>query len=509
MISLTMWASSHHAKANRTPGSQRLWRSTGFLRGPMGNRPPSTATVATVAALGAAAGYLAYAAYNYQQGDSTDQTPVAVEVASHESGDQADDDVDEDEDGITNLAVEDFSHVTAKTLIQTFCVAVMAVLMVITLVVSLLHSQVPTDLPMFAPLFWSTIGVGLTTSGIPFRASSPRNVTKGESNSEAHLVTEQPTSKPTNEGSDCRETPADSNGEDGGTQSPGFPNADDERKVDDEVGPNIETLDPRWSPSTASFQVRGKYYLDASHAEYKKKISSMDPLYEAMHVTVRRTEAGEMLNVNDIQDLPDCVLNEQRKGEGDSKGMTGTIPNILLLHKILPVEQPSIWGNATQENSPSIHLLAYFKLSDHAKENILSESNNNVASLLKNWIEPQDPLYDQWKTIIQLQNPEKIDIGMVGNQLIKQYNGKPFLSYGSASRDVLPNDKILVTVDVYKFSYAMRNFYISILQNRDPSVLNNAIVDMAFFLEGRKAEHLPEQILGSFAINDLRLLQQQ
>ena len=70
---------------------------------------------------------------------------------------------------------------------------------------------------------------------------------------------------------------------------------------------------------------------------------------------------------------------------------------------------------------------------------------------------------------------------MVGNQLIKQYNGKPFLSYGSADRDVFPNDKIVVTVDVYKFSYAMRNFYFSILQTEDPSVLNNAVVDMAFF----------------------------
>ena len=140
----------------------------------------------------------------------------------------------------------------------------------------------------------------------------------------------------------------------------------------------------RWSPCTASFQIRGKHYLDASHAEYKKKISSTDPLYEVIHLTVRRTNAGEMLNVNDVQDLPECVVSEQCKGNGESKGMTGTIPNILLLHQILPVEQPSIWSNATKENSPSIHLLAYFKLSDRAKENILSNSNGSIASLLKN-----------------------------------------------------------------------------------------------------------------------------
>eukprot|EP00944_MAST-04C_sp_MAST-4C-sp1_P000011 g11.t1 len=473
----------------------------------MGNRPPSTTTVATVAALGAAAGYLAYAAYNYQQGDSRGQTPIAVEAASPASEDPVDDDVDQEEDELPGLVVEDSSHISAQTLIQTFCVAVLAVLMVITLVVSLLHSQVPTDLPMFAPLFWSTVGVGLTTSGIPFRLSNPPNAKKRGGNSEAKLPAENVTSPPTTDGDDRREIQASNRREDNGEEAPSLPNPDDERKVDDEDESDNQSAGLRWSPCTASFQIRGKHYLDASHAEYKKKISSTDPLYEVIHLTVRRTNAGEMLNVNDVQDLPECVVSEQCKGNGESKGMTGTIPNILLLHQILPVEQPSIWSNATKENSPSIHLLAYFKLSDRAKENILSNSNGSIASLLKTWIEPHDPLYDQWKTIIQLQNPEKVDIGMVGNQLIKQYNGKPFLSYGSADRDVFPNDKIVVTVDVYKFSYAMRNFYFSILQTEDPSVLNNAVVDMAFFLEGRVAAHLPEQILGSFAINDLRLLQ--
>ena len=472
----------------------------------MGNRPPSTTTVATVAALGAAAGYLAYAAYNYQQGDSRGQTPIAVEAASPASEDPVDDDVDQEEDELPGLVVEDSSHISAQTLIQTFCVAVLAVLMVITLVVSLLHSQVPTDLPMFAPLFWSTVGVGLTTSGIPFRLSNPPNAKKRReivkrSCQPKTLLRHQPLTatiavksklliveKTMEKKHQVCRTPTTS------AKWTMKMNPTISRRAYDGLRAQLHF---RFAENTILMQVM----------QSTKKISSTDPLYEVIHLTVRRTNAGEMLNVNDVQDLPECVVSEQCKGNGESKGMTGTIPNILLLHQILPVEQPSIWSNATKENSPSIHLLAYFKLSDRAKENILSNSNGSIASLLKTWIEPHDPLYDQWKTIIQLQNPEKVDIGMVGNQLIKQYNGKPFLSYGSADRDVFPNDKIVVTVDVYKFSYAMRNFYFSILQTEDPSVLNNAVVDMAFFLEGRVAAHLPEQILGSFAINDLRLLQ--
>ena len=191
-------------------------------------------------------------------------------------------------------------------------------------------------------------------------------------------------------------------------------------------------------------------------------------------------------------------ISERSNTDEDFKGMTSTLPNILLLHQILPVDQPSLWSTTTKEDSPSVHLLVYFKLTEKTKQSILSEESNNVSSLLKTWIEPHDPLFDHWKTIIKLRNPEKIDIGIIGNQLIRQSNGKPFLSYGSAQRDVYPNDKIVVTVDAYKFTYAMRNFYYNVLQTEDSRVLKNAIIDMAFFIEGRRPEHLPEQILGSF-----------
>ena len=93
----------------------------------MGNRPPST-TVATVAKL-SSSGYLAYAAYNYQQGDSGGD-PV-VEVASSTSADPVDDDVEQEEHELADLVVEDSSHISVQSFIQTF-VAVLAVLLVIT-----------------------------------------------------------------------------------------------------------------------------------------------------------------------------------------------------------------------------------------------------------------------------------------------------------------------------------------------------------------------------------------
>ena len=72
-------------------------------------------------------------------------------------------------------------------------------------------------------------------------------------------------------------------------------------------------------PVHSFIQIRGKHYLDASHAG-TKKISSTDPLYEVIHLTVRRTNAGEMLNVNDVQDLPECVVANNVKGMVNRKG---------------------------------------------------------------------------------------------------------------------------------------------------------------------------------------------
>ena len=269
-------------------------------------------------------------------GATPEGTPIAVEAASSTSGDPVDDDVDQEEEELADLVVEDSSHISAQTLIQTFCVAVLAVLMVITLVVSLLHSQVPTDLPMFAPLFWSTVGVGLTTSGIPFRVSSPsmrrkwREIMEPSCQSKmllphdpltatiavkSELVTIEKRVEKNHLA--CR-TPTTS------------------AKWTMKVGPTISRrtlvglhaqLHFRYVENTILMQVM----------QSTKKRSSTDPLYDVMHLTVRRTKAGEVLNVDDIQDLPECVLSEQcKKGEGESKGMTGTIPNILLLHQILP-----------------------------------------------------------------------------------------------------------------------------------------------------------------------------
>jgi len=485
----------------------------------MGNRP--TTAVATIAAIGTA-GYFVYRNYTADNNNNNNNRNSENNISNNEEfeieneeGDDSIRDIDEIRQGSGTMELQQVNTSTMqqRTLIQILCVAILTVLAIITLIVSLLRQEMPTDLPLFVPLFWTTIGIGIATTGAQQRQTNKSNM-KIENNNDFD----------NNDDDDFNPL-----SESGPEEAP----ADDERKVDDDDDDdddNIISIDEnnsnnnnnnnnlqQWSPSDEIFQIRGKHYLDKQHVDYKVKVSSSPSLYEPLYLTVRRTNAGETIDIHNIEGLPESVINEQNKVNSDNndnddadefKGMTSTLPNILLLHQILPVEQPSVWSTTTKENSPSIHLLVYFKLTDQTKQHILSNNDNNISSLLKTWIQPHDPLYDHWKTIIKLRNPETVDIGMVGNQLIRQYNGKPFLSYGSAQRDVYPNDKIVVTVDVYKFSYAMRNFYYSILQTDDESVLNNAVIDMAFFIEGRVPEHLPESILGSFTIKDLRILQE-
>ena len=116
---------------------------------------------------------------------------------------------------------------------------------------------------------------------------------------------------------------------------------------------------------------------------------------------------------------------------------------------------------------------------------------------MKDWAQPGDPLHPQWKTIVQVANPEDLDIGMMGNKMIKQYNGKPFLSNVSHS---VENDgeTIAIISDVHTFGYMLKNFYFN-----QQHVVQKSIVDMAYVIEGREGRHLPEQILACVRLHNL------
>ena len=133
----------------------------------MGNRPSSA--IATIAAVGTA-GYFIYRNYNYSTGNVDSGVGSTHELSEIEA-DLEDEIITEEEEEEEPEQVD--SHVLStqgtifqqRTLTQYFLVSILTVLAIVTLIVSILRGELPTDLPLFVPLFWTTIGLGIATTG--------------------------------------------------------------------------------------------------------------------------------------------------------------------------------------------------------------------------------------------------------------------------------------------------------------------------------------------------------
>ena len=256
-----------------------------------------------------------------------------------------------------------------------------------------------------------------------------------------------------------------------------------EEHTDDSKTPNPMT----WAkcPTTNIFEVRGPHYVDKNHELYKVKVPSDFSMYVPIAVDMFKTSSKDK-----------NVYKKFRKPNGFQPGQTGGVPNNLCVTQIFPDYQPSMLSS--QDDGPSHNLVVWFTLSDEAKEMLTGKkSPTSGIEILKDWAQPGDPLHPQWKTIVQVANPEDLDIGMMGNKMIKQYNGKPFLSNVSHS---VENDgeTIAVISDVHTFGYMLKNFYFN-----QQHVVQKSIVDMAYVIEGREGRHLPEQILACVRLHNL------
>ena len=181
----------------------------------MGNRP--TTAVATIAAIGTA-GYFVYRNYtadnnnNRNSENNISNNEEFEDEIENEEGDDSIRYLDEIRQGSGTIELQQVNASTMqqRTLIQILCVAILTVLAIITLIVSLLRQEMPTDLPLFVPLFWTTIGIGIATTGAQQRQTNKSNM-KIENN-------------------DDDEDDFNPLSESGPEEAP----ADDERKVDDD-----------------------------------------------------------------------------------------------------------------------------------------------------------------------------------------------------------------------------------------------------------------------------------
>ena len=241
---------------------------------------------------------------------------------------------------------------------------------------------------------------------------------------------------------------------------------------------SYDDIHHRWCciDATRTFNVRGHTYLDDG-VKVKSDFTIFDPVGAEIF-------CGDDINIS--------FPGEQFYfPHVSSEPTTNGVPNRLLISLVFPnfpVEN-ALWGKK-QEEGPCHIILYCFELSKRARAQLLGkEPLTKAVRLAKEYLAEPDSLHAQTKIIFQLFNVEAVDVGFLGNTLLSQYNGKPFLS-NKSHRTKWSEGCVQITVNVNTFAHMARSYYADM-----HPFSKNWIMDCAFVVEGRESNQLPEQIL--------------
>ena len=82
--------------------------------------------------------------------------------------------------------------------------------------------------------------------------------------------------------------------------------------------------------------------------------------------------------------------------------------------------------------------------------------------------------------IVRLANSEEVDLGIIANGLVYNYNAKPFLS-NKSHQTKISEDCFEISLSVHTFGHAARTYYYEMHEN-----FKNWVMDVAVVVEGRE-----------------------
>ena len=128
-----------------------------------------------------------------------------------------------------------------------------------------------------------------------------------------------------------------------------------------------------------------------------------------------------------------------------STGNTNGVPNRLVVSLVFPnfpAENP-LWGTK-KEDGPSHHVIMWYELTERAKKEYATKKDSELSPglrMAKQYLQKDDPLHSNTKTIVKLANPKEVDLGLIANALVYKFNAKPFLSNKNSAAIKAPKAK--------------------------------------------------------------------
>ncbi|CAD7924657.1 unnamed protein product [Amoebophrya sp. A25] len=237
----------------------------------------------------------------------------------------------------------------------------------------------------------------------------------------------------------------------------------------------------KWDPCNGkAFSVRSHGYMTS-----KVKENSLEALYECYHVSFVRGKNGKI----DRSEIFSALVQQGKINMGASKD---EVPEYLVVNGQIPMEGPSLLGGQSADDFGA-SLISWYKLRDGV------DKECPALQLLMRMLVDQGCSQRHgvsFKAIGYCETWENLGLP----EAVSGYNGKPSLITDSL-RICHESNVAILDFDVRKWSYLARNCLNSAMSNKETSKLNQ--MKVAFLMEGKSPDELPEQVLGCFYISNM------
>jgi len=255
-----------------------------------------------------------------------------------------------------------------------------------------------------------------------------------------------------------------------------------------------------WSNCDAtSFEVRrGPNYVSGQKAPSKKALYTVFAL-DAYKLPNKINKITKYINVDKYIEKFKTPYDKDKY----------PLPPIFVLNCMVPNYPPELMGGKV--DGEGYQIIMYARLSDEVQELLTkySQDPDNVklspsVDLLKRFIQSDlddrkdNELRNRFKCIARIMNPNHTDFGFLANRLVRRYNGRPFLARTSSTFYHEPGKYFAADIDAHIFGYPARQglSYVK-------GTIQTAIYDVAFVIEGKTNDELPEQILACCRISKM------
>jgi hypothetical protein len=271
------------------------------------------------------------------------------------------------------------------------------------------------------------------------------------------------------------------------------------------------TIYDAWSPcQPTTFSVRaGPNYRKTRLKAQAKPFALYDVIAVDMYSSETKVEhLSRFMKLGDLESMASPVVgtatntnNNNSSSSTSANNSNIVLPELFIINFMLPLQSPTmpgLFGPPPEPDGPTVCFHFVMRISEWTRANMDSPAIRLLANFLQNCGDNGN-MRERLKIIVQVANPDELQLGRVERGLYRQYNGLPFLYRTYNSKYHVGNGWFQADFDGHRSGYTTRAARFALL-----SFAERIVANCAFLIEAETDEEMPERILGCCTVHRLR-----